>query len=130
MPCLDASFLIDLQRAPRKYRRVLERLAEEGRLFLPTVAAIEYLWGIRSPRASLPDLDASYELTPFDEETLRIAVEIAEEHRPNVGAADIQIAATARRFGTYVVTANPKDFRALGVPVWDYRAEGEPPPRQ
>lgn len=132
MPVLDTTFLIDLQREPKRMAPVLERLAaEEETLLVPLQVAVEYCAGVKEPAKAFHDLRLAFTLVPFDDEVAREAMDLAQRAllaRRLPGWADIQIAATALVHGTYVVTRNARDFRdALGVGVWSYREAADPP---
>lgn len=132
LPVLDTTFLIDLQREPRRTGPILERLVDEGDVLLvPLQVAVEYCAGCKEPARAFHDLGLAYTLVAFDEEHARRAAELAQRALlagTLPGWADVQVAAVALLHGTYVVTRNARHFRdGLGVRVWDYRAEGEPP---
>ncbi len=132
LPVLDATFLIDLRRAPRRAVPAHERLlALDEDLVVPWQAAVEYCAGLREPEVGFRDLVASYVLAAFDEPVARVAALLAKRaiaRRRLPGWPDVQIAATAVHLGMFVVTRNPRDFRdALGVRAWDYASEDEPP---
>ena len=132
MPVLDTTFLIDLQREPRRTAPLLEALvARDEVLFVPMQAAVEYCAGRKEPAKAFHDLGLSFTLLPFDDEMARHATDLARQALlagKLPGWADVQIAAAARAHGTFVVTRNARHFRdGLDVPVWDYRAEAEPP---
>jgi predicted nucleic acid-binding protein len=132
VPVLDATFLIDLKRHPDRVSAVLERIVqEEDPLVVPVQAAIEYSCGEADPGAAMRALEAAYDLAPCEGpiaiEAARIARAIITTKR-RVPWADLQVAATARQLGMYVVSRNPRDLRdALGARVWDYAREPEPP---
>ena len=96
-------------------------------LHVPFQAATEFLAGVEDPVAGLHLLVASYGVVMPTHAHLLEAARLARRpgRRPNWG--DIHIAAHALLESTYVITANPKDFRALDCMVWDYRNEPAPP---
>jgi predicted nucleic acid-binding protein len=132
MPVLDTTFLIDARRHPRKFARVIERIAEEDEAHVvPMQSAVEFAAGTRDRHEAFRELEESFTLRPFDEDIAREAARLAREaYGAGVfpGWADVQIAATATYEGMYVVTRNVKHVRdALGVRAWDYVNEDAPP---
>lgn len=132
MAVLDATFLIDAQRKPRRMAPLLERLVDLGeKLVVPAAAAIEFAEGIEDAEAAIASVESRFEIRYLDRDVVMAAVKLSREssrRRRNPGAADVQIGATAVVERTFVATANPRHFRdALGVPVWDYHHEDEPP---
>jgi len=129
MPVLDASFVIDLERGGAAALGALKTLKGES-LELPWHAAVEVLVGREDPVATLAALRSSYEIGFPDEahllEGARLRKAALEQGR-RAHWGDIYIATTALLSGTYVLTANAKDFEALGCRVWDYRKGGKPP---
>lgn len=111
-----------LEAAKRALRRV-----ENDDLLVPYQTACEYLAGMEDPVAELQGLAASYTLVaPTAAHVLEVAQLVRRiGGRPRWG--DVHIAAAAHLEGTYILTANPKDFAALGCRVWDYRNQAKAP---
>ncbi|MBI4394438.1 MAG: PIN domain-containing protein [Euryarchaeota archaeon] len=132
MPVLDATFLIDSKHRPASIRPALARLRQlPGPIFVPMQAAIEYCVGASDANAAITDLALFFELVPCDTQIVREAASVAREARErgkNLSWSDLQVAATARYFGTFVVST---DRRAFGpdsvVPAWDYEREKDLP---
>lgn len=129
MPVLDASFLIDLETGNEQAQSALQHLLGQD-MIVPGQSALEVMSGNEEPAAALNALRASYRLLLPRDETLVAGARLRltarrEGRRPSGG--DVYIAAEAHLHATYVVTANPKDFKALGCAVWDYRKGGMPP---
>lgn len=103
-------------------------MVENEDLLVPYQTACEYLAGMEDPVAELQGLAASYTLVaPTAAHVLEVAqlVRRIGGRRPRWG--DVHIAAAAHLEGTYVLTANPKDFAVLGCRVWDYRKRAKAP---
>ncbi|HUR25496.1 MAG TPA: hypothetical protein VM327_05730 [Candidatus Thermoplasmatota archaeon] len=98
-------------------------------LVVPGHAALEFMSGRGEPIGVLHAIRDSYRLALARDETLvaaaRLRASAKGKGRPKWG--DLYIAAEAQVQATYVVTANPKDFEALGCAVWDYRRGSAPP---
>lgn len=134
MAVIDTSFLIAGQRSPRRIAPKAQQLVEMGEtLLVPAQAAIEFASGAEDPDRALDEIERSFTLRPVDRAIVPAAARIDREsraRRKHPGAGDIQIAATAIAERTFVVTSNARHFRdALGVPVWDYERDPEPPAR-
>jgi predicted nucleic acid-binding protein len=132
MPVLDATFLIDLKRRPAKTRPIQERLLSlEEPLLVPMPAAMEYAVGEAEPAAALVALEQSYQVVVCDAALARLAVRLGKRARETLGFpgwSDVQVAAVAAHHGMFVVTRNKRHFReTLGVRVWDYGTEPDPP---
>lgn len=132
MAVLDTSFLIDLERRPKRTHPALEALVDSAEpLIVPMAAAVELAQGSLDPEMAFAALDERFELRSFDREIALAGARLgASAHRAgkHPGAADLQIAATALVARTYVVTSNARDFRdKLGVAVWDYTRDAFPP---
>jgi predicted nucleic acid-binding protein len=131
VPVLDTTFLIDLKRGLPAALAALEHLERGGEpLVVPMQAAIEYAAGITAPPEAFAELSEAFDLSAMNEAAALVAAELAQRaldlgNFP--GWADIQIAADAHRRETYLVTADARGFRTLGVRVWAYRQEPEPP---
>ena len=129
MPALDTSFLIDLERKEPRAMAALEGLAG-AHLIVPSHAALEVMAGHGEPLGALNSLRQSYTVRMATEQTLAVAAGLrfaARTANRRPGWGDLYIAAEAQLSGTYVVTANPRDFEALGCSVWDYRKNSSPP---
>ena len=131
MAVLDSSFLIDLERRTPEAMEALDRLVtEEESLLVAPQAAIEYLSGIEDRATALRVLEESFVMVALERDHVLEAARLARDAfgaGSFPGWADAQIVAAAVLEATFVVTADPKRFRALGVPVWDYRREAKPP---
>lgn len=130
MPVLDTTFLIDLDRRDPAALKAFDSLCGSGdRLLVPAQVAIEYLAGSAAPLIAWNDLDRSFHLAEVGKnevfESARLG-RLAKDRGLRPRWADAQIASVAMLNATYVVTANPRDFRALDVPTWDYRREEAP----
>jgi predicted nucleic acid-binding protein len=128
VPVLDTSFLVDLERGDPRATRALQKLAK-GDLELPWHAAVELLVGREDPVATLAALGSSYQVRFPAEGHLLEAARLRRLHpdRRHVRWGDIYIACAAILSATFVVTADPADFRSLGCQVWDYRKDPSPP---
>lgn len=129
MPALDASFLVDLERKDPAALAALKSLAGLP-LLVPSHAALEVMAGHAEPLAALNALRQSYTVRMATEQTLAAAARLrfqARAHQRRPGWGDLYIAAEAQLAGTYVVTANPRDFGNLGCTTWDYRNDPTPP---
>ncbi len=129
MPVLDASFLIDLEHNVKSAHAALRRLGSKE-LVVPGQAALELMSGRNEPIGILQALRRGYRVLLARDETLIAAARIraalvGKGKRPTWG--DIYIAAETQVQGTYVVTADARDFEAMGCSVWDYRNHAEPP---
>lgn len=131
MAVLDTTFLIDLS---NKEGRSLQALAwlrsAQERLLVPSIAATEYLAGLDSLVSSFRRIREDFELLhSTDDSVLRAAELFAAVRRKGSrpGWNDTLVAAHASLEGTYVVSANKRDFVRLGVPAWDYLNEPAPP---
>lgn len=131
MPVLDTSFFIDLERGLPRAAAALELLAATGEdLIVTSQAATEYLSGVEDRAVALHMLESGFTLSLPSREHILEAARVAREAFDKgvfPGWDDLESATTALLEATYVVTANPKHFVALGVRVWDYR--NEPAPR-
>ena len=131
MPVLDATFLMDLKRRPKATLPVLTRAREmDEPLIVPIQAAIEYAAGEVDVDAAFADIDRAFVIRPCDEDIAREAARRGRDaikKRRFPGWADAQVAATAAREGMMVVTRNARDLDALGVRVWDYSKDEDPP---
>jgi predicted nucleic acid-binding protein len=129
MPVLDASFLIDLQQAHPRAVLALERLAGLP-LVVPMAAAKEFVAGFDEPLAPLTSLRQHYTLAAEGVEQAVVAARTFRRMRKagrRTTWNDATIAAYAELEGTYVVTADVRDFAAMGNQVWDYRKQPNPP---
>ena len=129
MPVLDTSFLIDLQEGKPEARRAIDALAGQD-LVVPGHAVLEFLAGFEDPAQALHFLKSAFRVAWSGEEHVlegaKIRLAAARSgRRPAWG--DVHIAATAVLEGSYVVTADSRDFEAIGVAAWNHR-EGGPPP--
>lgn len=129
MPVLDTSFLVDLERGNPVARAALAELAGQD-LVVPGHVALEMMAGQDQPLATLGLLRASYRVVLAADEQLAVGAAIRNRirkagRRPAWG--DLYIAAEATLESTYVVTADARDFKAMGCEVWEYRKGGNPP---
>ena len=102
-------------------------LVDKEPLILPYQAAAEYLAGVDDAVAGLHGLVSSFALSRPSEAHILEAARLAGSLRRRPPWGDIHIAAVALLESTYVLTANPKDFAALGCRVWDYRNQAKAP---
>lgn len=120
MPLLDTTFLIDLDRKPKKHESQFEKWAQQGEdPVVPAQAAIEFSTGEANPAAALHDLRTSFWIVPL--------TRISNWKRPDSAngrskteyspVADLQIAATARTLGMDVVTLKVDHFKSLGLNI-------------
>lgn len=99
-------------------------------LIVTSQVAIEYLSGVEDRTVGLHMLESGFDLTfPTREHVLEAArlARVALDRGEFPGWDNLDAATAARLEATYVVTANPRHFRALGCATWDYRSEPEPP---
>jgi predicted nucleic acid-binding protein len=123
---LDTDTLSELSRGnPRVTERVLEYLADFGRLTITSVTVFERLRGyahaIRNgkpferQKQAFEALVANCIVLPFDQEAARIAADLwsaaAHRHRHQLG--DILIASVAVSRQLPLVTGNKRDFERL-----------------
>lgn len=131
MPVIDTSFLIDLQRGHPSADEALEKLAAlREPMIVTSQVATEYLSGVEERPISLHMIEASFRLSFPTREHVLEAARIAREALDRgefPGWDDLDTATAAHLEATFVVTANPRHFLALGCRVWDYRNEAEPP---
>lgn len=124
MPVLDATFLVDVDGEPDRYRDLLRSWAEATEeVVVPAQAAIEFASGEKDPAAAMADLRRSFRVVPVDDDLQLEAARLARQAFAGgvfPGWADLQIAATARQLGMAVVTANRKHFEPLGIEVVAY----------
>ncbi len=131
MPVLDTNFLIALAHGDATAQAALEVARADGALLVPAQAALEFLSGAADPVAQLQAIRDSFELVHTSDAhvlegaALRAKARASGIAKPHWG--DIHIAAVALLGGTYVVTANKRDFTTLGVPAWHFGREGAPP---
>jgi len=136
MPLLDATYLIDAENDPDKVEGVMEilfrRAAEQRDPILVSYAvALEVAAGSEDPGARLAELERGFMLVPLGRDELLEAARLARSvvasgRRPPWH--DIETAAIARLRGTFVVSRNARDFKALGCKAWHYGKEPAPPP--
>lgn len=135
MPVLDATFLIDQERQPRRMAPVAEAVrayaaTRHEQIVVPLPVAIEYASGARDPAERLRLLEAAYEVAYFDREVTLTAARLAAKALAAgtfPGWHDVGVAAFGRHRGMLVVTRDAEDFEALGCRVWDYSRSREPP---
>jgi predicted nucleic acid-binding protein len=129
MPVLDTTFLIDLEEGLPEAAAALG-LLQGQELVVPGHAAFELMAGTDTPLALLAGLRNSYHVRMATDRHLVAGAEIRRRlartrRRPSWG--DLYIAAEAVVSSTYVVTADARDFKAMGCRVWEYRKGGAPP---
>ena len=130
MYLLDTNIVSELRR-PRPHKRVLHWIREvpPDRLFLSAVTVGEIQAGIEITReqdeAKAGELEAwlgrvvsSYGVLPMDAAAFREWARI-KHRKSNTLIEDAMIAATARVRGLTVATRNVRDFRGLGVELFD-----------
>jgi predicted nucleic acid-binding protein len=131
MAVIDTSFLIDLDRSHPAAHDAYKLLAGRDEvLLLPAHAAMEYLAGYEEPALNLEDLERSFRLVPFGRNHILQSANLARKALSTgdfPGWDDTAIAATAVMEASYILSANPAHFAALGCRVWDYRNERTPP---
>jgi len=130
---LDTCVLVEMQR-PRGNQHVRDRVSQlhKRQVFMSVISIGELTRGIsiiegnaeRKHRLSvwLSDLQERYadQILPFDVEVSQLWGELtaaAALRGHTVPATDGQIAATARRYGLYVMTRNVRHFREAGVEI-------------
>lgn len=93
---------------------------------MPLQVAVEVPYGAKDVDAVFTEISAGFTLVPFEEHIARIAARLQQAAIRGKRLApwsDIQVAATARHLGTYVITRNPGDFVGLDVETWDFAGE-------
>lgn len=131
MPVLDATFLIDVEHRRTDAVRALRRLlSNDEALLVPAQTAAEFAAGREDEVAALADVEGSFAIVAFGPRHILEAARLARAaYRRGrfPGWPDIHVAAVAALEGTFVVTADAKNFRPMGCAVWDYRRDAEPP---
>lgn len=116
---LDTSFLIRaLQPGTTEDRKLREFLRADRGLAIGSIAWAEFLCGPLDVR----QLEAAKRLTseriPFTEKDASLTAELFNRSgRRRNSLTDCMIAATALRHSAQLATANPADFKRLGVPL-------------
>ena len=136
MYLLDTNVVSELRR-PRPHGAVLAWIADvpADRLFLSAVTIGEIQAGIEITREQDPTkaeelgvwLDqviAGYGILPMDAAAFREWARL-KHRKSDTLIEDAMIAATARVRDLTIATRNVRDFRTLGVPVFDPFAQGD-----
>jgi predicted nucleic acid-binding protein len=132
MPVLDTEVLIRLSAGDPVATAAVTRLRQEGRqLWVPAIAAIEYLAGAEDAVAACHRLKQSFEVVhTTDLLTIQAAQTMAsfmDKRKGTLPWNDAIIGAEALLRRTYVLSRNVRDFERLGIPVWNYETEEGPP---
>jgi predicted nucleic acid-binding protein len=121
---------------PQPHAGVIRWLADadEDRVFISVITIAEVRGGLeRMPKGRRRDRIAAWlsedlavrfegRVVPVDAAIAQewgVAVGLARDHGLNIGIMDAFLAATARSRGMTLVTRTPRDFRGLGVEVFD-----------
>lgn len=123
MPVLDTSFLIDLQEGLPSAVATLHEISANP-LLVPVRAAQEFAVGFDEPRAAWELLETNYQLVFEDKDLLVAGAALrldALRAKRKATWGDIAVAIVARTRSDVVVTADVRDFKALGCQVLDYR---------
>lgn len=129
MPVLDSNLLIRLDHDDPVAVATVDRLKGET-LVVPFQAALEFACGTRDPEDAVRAVAAAFDLQRPEEPTLQEAARLIAQARSKgnrVASGDAWIAASAVLGSDYVVTANKRHFRTLGVTAWNYMREKNPP---
>lgn len=131
MPVIDTTLLVDAAQRDARAVAAMQRLRSQGDpLLLPAVAVMEFLAGEDHPVQAYRWLEQDFRIVHSSEQSvLRASQLFADARRRGRRPAwnDTAIAAIAALEGTYVATANKRDFAQLGVPAWNYLEEADPP---
>ncbi len=116
MPILDTNFLIALDSGVPEAHALLDDLADEA-LLVPSIVAAEYLTHFPEPRSVQGKLDNAFQVVHTDGPWIHEAALLRRAHRgtSRIRRMDLWIAVWAKQHGTFVVTQDTEDFRALGV---------------
>ena len=126
---LDSNLLIRLDHDDPVAIAAVDRLRGEA-LVVPFQVALEFACGTRDPDDALQAVAAAFDLERPEEPTLQEAARLIARARSKgrrVASGDAWIAASAALRSDYVVTANKRHFRTLGVSAWNYMREKSPP---
>lgn len=129
MPVLDTTALIDAQHNVPIAVAALRQLAGKD-LHVPPVVAAEFLTSMTDPGHDLQVLQKAYSIPATDAAWILAAASLRRELHQQVRpfrVPDMWVAAWARLLKTYVVTANARHYRAMGVLAWHYPSEAKPP---
>jgi len=133
MKLLDTSVMIDLDRGTPGTAEKASQLDRSGPHALSAVTLFEFPFGVHIKyhdegldRAitAVEDLLSALVVLPLDEETSKVAAQIAAKLRRSgkeIGIQDVYLAATAIRNDLPLLTGNPRHFRrvaGLRVEKW------------
>lgn len=126
---LDSGILILHLRNQPGYTALLNRLAEEGTLFISTMTRFEILQGMkeREKQVTLETLEA-LESLPVLEDIADKAGELVRDWRARgvtLGIADVLIAATALQHNLALLTTNPRHFPMPELTVYQADEAGQ-----
>lgn len=129
MPVIDTTFLIDLELGVDQAKSCLQGLQGQT-LVVPAVVAVEYLTLSADPEDDLAQLRRGYSMPEGKDAWILVAAALRRDlhaQGAKIRIPDLWIAAWARLLKTYVVTANARHYRAMGVSAWHYPTERKPP---
>lgn len=129
MPVIDTTLLIQLDQRQTRALDCLQALAGQ-QLVLPPAVAAEFLTVSEDPKADLAQLHRGYAIPEGKDDWILAAAALRRElhgQGVRIRVPDLWVAAWARLLKTYVVTANARHYRAMGVPAWHYPSEAKPP---
>lgn len=125
---VDSSILIDHLRGGSVWKRVLNNIEEDFRLFVPTIVIFELFVGQSSRDPSIViktrQLLHNFQRVELDEKIAKTAGELFRDFGKHIQIQDYIIAASALSINAKVVTLNRKHFEKIpGVEVYDLELE-------
>lgn len=125
---LDSGILIRHLRNRPGYPELVDRLTDEGDIYIASITRLEIIRGMRDHEAGATfDLLDSMITVPLDTRIADLAGELIRSWRKKgsqLDDADTVIAATALSLSISLVTTNPRHFPMPGLTIWQADEEG------